>query len=434
MQQDFQATEIMASPPPAVNVPQFRPEVADHQARSQQFGDNLNFNVPSFRVMTIVAMVTVSLTIFGVTNFTYARKVQVNGVITPEHGVRAIVSAQNGKVIKSLVKEDQVVHAGDVLFIVDGSIISATGGDVGEKVRLSLDETRRSLIASRERIVVQGQDNERAIQHRINSLSQSKDDELIGRQVHIVKMTEQDLERHKALLGQGFISPLAYEAKSSELSKQQLTLGTLQAERDSHQRDLMQAQADLKQAIATTKLNVDTNERELLALKRPEADNESRQSIAIKAPQDGTITSIGVEEGYPVTANQPLAKLVPPDRLLVELYVPSRSAGFVKKGTKVQLAYDAWAYQKYGLQDAEVIEVTKTATSFQEMTLPGAQQAAQGEAGFRVRILPMKQTFAVDSEEKPLKSGMSVEARLVQDERTLVRWLFENLWTIRANM
>jgi membrane fusion protein len=196
----------------------------------------------------------------------------------------------------------------------------------------------------------------------------------------------------------------------------------------------MQAQADLKQAIAATKLNLDSNERELLALKRPEADNESRQSIAIKAPQDGTITAIAVEDGYPVTVNQPLAKLVPPDRLLVELYVPSRSAGFVKKGTKVQLAYDAWAYQKYGLQDAAVIEVTKAATSFQEMTLPGAQQAAQGEAGFRIRILPLKQTFTVDAEEKPLKSGMSVEARLVQDERTLVRWLFENLWTIRANM
>ena len=414
----------------------FRKEAVDHVV-NRQFGQIILTNELSFKIVGIVSMlVAISLVILFVT-CRYQRKVQIMGVLSPASGIKRIVSPQSGMIFASNVNEGQLVHKNDTLFVISSSVTSVTGGDTGQSISTSLRNGIQSLVETRAQQITQGFERETALLKRISSLrlQGNKDNAQIELQKSNVVIAQNDYSRQLDLSEHKFVSPNAAELKKGDWQRQQQTLLSLESDQASHLREMHQAESDLKDLRTTAKLTLAASDRDLQAFQQRLAENESHRQILINAPEDGFITAINIESGQVAVPNQGLAVLVPERGLLfAELYAPSRAAGFVKIGMEVVIDYPAYPYQKFGHQKGKVTEVANTAMRPEDMTLPGAPQAANNEAVYRIRVELEQQKIVAYGEQKMLRSGMSVEARVVLDERTLAEWALEPLLSVKGRL
>src|SRR6185369_2276300 len=113
-------------------------------------------------------------------------------------------------------------------------------------------------------------------------------------------------------------------------------------------------------------------ERDLASLAQESAENEARQHVVVRAPQDGVVTALLAEPGQWVTPSVTLASLVPQGaQLQAHLFAPSSAAGFLRPNQTVLLRYQAFPYQKFGHQEGQVLQVSRTPLQSAELaTLP----------------------------------------------------------------
>jgi membrane fusion protein len=187
-------------------------------------------------------------------------------------------------------------------------------------------------------------------------------------------------------------------------------------------------------------------QRARASLEQEIAENNSRRSVLITAPKSGKVTTITYHVGQAINAGQALATLIPTEsantdggaQLEVDLYAPSRTAGFVARGQSVMIRYDAFPYQKFGLQKGVVVDVSATPFAPNELPqnlastiLANAQQSTAGgiggEALYRIRVYPEKQTIQAYGRSQYLKPGMTLEADVMQERRKIWEWICEPL-------
>jgi membrane fusion protein len=136
-----------------------------------------------------------------------------------------------------------------------------------------------------------------------------------------------------------------------------------------------------------------------------------------------------------VVAGQALATLLPVGAALeAELWVPTRSAGFVHPGTPVWLRVDAFPYARYGQLPAHVREVSQSAVTVGDLGDPTNGALTSQQNVFRV-LVTLDADAPADAAlawRQSLKAGMHVQASLVAERRTLVQWALEPLTALRV--
>ena len=115
-------------------------------------------------------------------------------------------------------------------------------------------------------------------------------------------------------------------------------------------------------------------------------------------------------------------------RLVAELYVPSRAAGFIRPQQDVLLMYEAFPHQRFGVGKATVETVSRTVLAPSEVAIPGV---ALQEPVFRVRAGLERQTIDAYGETIRLRPGMLLRAEVVIDRRSLLEWLFDPIYAVR---
>ncbi len=122
--------------------------------------------------------------------------------------------------------------------------------------------------------------------------------------------------------------------------------------------------------------------------------------------------------------------------LEAHLYAPSRTAGFVATGQAVLIRYQAYPYQKFGLQQGIVTDISKTPFAPNELPpslastiLSNAQQNILGfnsnEALYRIKVKLDKQHIDAYGQAHNLRPGMTLEADVLQDKRKIWEWILE---------
>jgi membrane fusion protein len=166
----------------------------------------------------------------------------------------------------------------------------------------------------------------------------------------------------------------------------------------------------------------------LAALAQQSAENEARQRIVVRAPQDGVVTGVLAAIGQNVTPVAALASLLPADaKLQAQLFAPSSAVGFVRPEQTVQLRYQAFPYQKFGHQTGSVTQVSRSPLQAAELAglpLPAAI-SANGEPLYRITVTLDHQSVAAYGQAQALSPGMQLEADVLLDRRRLIEWLFE---------
>jgi len=134
-----------------------------------------------------------------------------------------------------------------------------------------------------------------------------------------------------------------------------------------------------------------------------------------------------LQEGQVANVQSPLLSILPTDaRLQVNLLVPSRAIGFIQPGQSVALRYQAFPYQRFGLQSGEVREISRTLIKPGEADFP----ITLSEPAYRVIVQPEQQSFRAYARDIPLQAGMLLDADIELDKYSLIEWVFDPLYSL----
>ncbi|QDH16724.1 HlyD family secretion protein [Swingsia samuiensis] len=413
------------------------------EARQISWLGNVQISQPlPVRIVSGFCIVLVIASALLVIFCNYTRRVHATGQVMPESGLLTISATQPGTITAIKAKEGQHVHRGDILFIEDLDIISSNGS--------TQKQVLNDLLRQKELL-----QNQRELREKSAPLEK----QALLNQVQF--LNQQHTEINAQIISDNKVLPLVeqalnkmYMAQSSHLITEeqfQSQLSTYAQLLSTHSQTLQSqttTEGKLSDIVSKiTRFNSDLThdlndlDKQIASVDQQIAENEGRQSNIILAPEDGTLTSLRGYLGQQVSANTPLITLLPNnDKLQVELYVNSSSIGFLKVNQPVLLRYDAFPYQKFGLQHGHIIEITHAPVTSDTVANRAAASAPQGKQGipstsgqdiYRIRVLPDRSYIQTYSEKHPLEAGMTVSADIATDRRPLWQWILDPVISIK---
>jgi membrane fusion protein len=340
----------------------------------------------------------------------------------------AKVSAlQNGVLLTLDVTDQAIVKRGQVL----GEVTSERFAQ-----NRSVDNAQ-AVLASHKKEVAKGElaninRNEAASVYTTRLKIESATAELLSlkQELALAQQRLDDLarqvERHKGLQGQGFVSNEAVEQKRSEWLQQKLSLSALERNRMQMQREI-----DIQQQEQRLIASRSQSQRALvwkdMDISEQEFNEFSSKRIQLIAPIDGVVTQISASAGQTVRPELPILTIVPEGSVAeVLLLIPSRSIGFIRVGQSVSVRYQAYPYEHYGRHYGVVKEIARAALPPQEVV----QHIRVDEPVYTVRVSLPHNYLEYQGKQLPLSPGMVVEADVELDRLKIYQWLLEPLYRL----
>lgn len=417
----------------------FRPEAIRGQQQAW-LGSIQLIRPVSFALLTTLVLAVAALVALVLVEGRYTRKAHVSGFLVPDKGVLRLLPQQAGTVLERRVAEGQAVRQGDILFVL--STDRATlGGDTQAMVQTSLAARGKSLQeAARQRTSLQQEQRagfDRQIDDIRRELAQVDAEAELQRQRLL--LAQQAQTRVESLRAENFISQAQVQAKSEEVLGVRAQIQSLMRQRAAKQREMGALEAQRRELPLRAQALLGEIERELATLAQASAENEARQRIVVRAPQDGVVTAVLAELGQAVSPGAPVASLLPADaRLQAQLFAPSSAVGFLRQNQQVQLRYQAFPYQKFGHHAGQVLQVSRTplqAVDLAGLPLPESMKSTpSAEPLYRITVTLDQQVVQAYGQAQPLSPGMQIDADVMLDRRRLIEWIFEPLLSVTGRI
>ena len=413
----------------------FRRQAVDHQRQRFHGAIVLTRSPWQTAIATFFVLLVLALVAFACTQG-FARKESVSGVLTPAGGVLRLVAPQAGVVVATPAAQGARVAAGQAVVALSTEQASASG-PTQEAVARSLALRQGSLSDELQQQGLQVRQQAASLDARVDAVAAglAQQEREIALQRERVQLVRDVAGRYPDLVRSGAVSPVEAAEKQTELLDQQARLSEMERARGAAQAELATLRADRASLPLQAGRDSAQMRREVQALAQAQAENESRRGNQVLAPQAGEIAALLAAPGQSVTAGQTLATLLPAGAALeAELWVPTRSAGFVRAGMPVWLRVDAFPYSRYGQLPAHVREVSRSAVAARDLDAGTESVAGAPDNVFRVVVTldPDASADAALAWRASLKAGMHVQASLVAERRTLVEWALEPLAAWRA--
>ncbi|PFG56468.1 membrane fusion protein [Vibrio sp. ES.051] len=414
----------------------YRPEYFEAQKTTNEgrilLKTSLNQNVYLFCSMLVLFAVVTFLT-FG----EYTRRETLVGLVSPLGGMIKVQANDSGYIHKLFVKEGQVVESLTPLYEIQTERFDESGIGVKSRLLDSIDNQYQLITERRkqekekvnfERQVISEEikrlEAELTILHNVLNLSKNE-----------LSLTQSILDKQRILLKNNFLSDLDYQ-------KQKLDLMAKQSQVEGHNLNLQRLKREKESLIATSKnLSISLNitlkdiDRQLEEITQSKVEFLHNSDSQVLSPIGGIVASILAEEGHSVTNGQPLLIIVPEGKkVFVELYAPSRSVGFLKVGQNVRLRFDAFPYEKFGVQTGTIANISKSSIAPEMIENRRLLKNTEVEGLYRVKVELSKSTITVYGKEETLISGMTVTGDIELDTRKVYEWILEPLYTVKGKI
>lgn len=145
---------------------------------------------------------------------------------------------------------------------------------------------------------------------------------------------------------------------------------------------------------------------------------------ALRAPVTGIVGQLSVHtEGGMVEATKPIMTVVPSDgRMIAEVKLLNRDAGFVSPGQKVAIKLDAFPFARYGTVPGHVLGVSPDAVADEKLGLV-----------YLVRVALDRRSIDRHDRIVPLTPGMMATADIVTGRRSFLSYLTSPIDETRGN-
>jgi membrane fusion protein len=432
------ASSISPPVPPAEEssspIALFRQEVVDFQQNERQFGQVGLLQPISITIMTWFITAFVALAILLLLISPYSRKATVEGYLKTTTGTAKIFALQRGTITSVEVSEGQDVQKGQQLLTIDTTQISATGEDVNVVMLDTLLNQRDQLNRQ-----IGGEEQQMASeQERLTLLIQGLKNEITQIEAQIplqqsrISLAESLVESVAYLVKKGAVTDVEYKRRQAEALDQRQGLNSQRQQLAAKQNELTNNQYSLSQLPIVTAAKIQLLRNELSTIEQRVAEINGRRAFVIRAPMAGRVTALQASIGKVAEPNQLQLEIVPSSSTLkAELFVPSRSIGFVQAGQRVSIRYAAFPYENFGRYAGTIIEISKNIlTSSDSPSSPIELK----QPAYRVTATLDRQDIDAYGKRMPLQAGMLLEADIVLDRRSLMRWVLDPLLSVRGQL
>jgi membrane fusion protein len=348
-------------------------------------------------------------------------------VLQPQRGADPVKASRGGIVAAVHATEGQNLEKGAPLFVIRSVPLGERAADLRSFQAQVLGHDASLANIRREQESQQQADREEAerlqlrLAHLARSIEFKKEEQTLLKQVVTrfetlhkegligwTEYAEQQLEANKV---QAEMEGLESDIKETQKSVQKLAHESA-ARLAKFQEQVRQLDADRDKA----RIRIDPLQSELL--------NSKTNELTMFAPCAGTVLRLRVNSpGAYVPEGDVLCELAcGGERLQAELAVPQKGLGRLQPGQAVKLLYDAFPYQRYGVQYGTVRWVSP------------ASLASDPEVAFRAFVDLDDATIRVDGQPRSLKAGMRGTARVVVSRVRLITYAFEPLRQLRENL
>ncbi|MCV4264667.1 HlyD family secretion protein [Pseudomonas capsici] len=409
----------------------FRPEALDAQKRST-LGTVLLVSPLSMRLAAAVSLLFCICMALFLTFATYTKRTAASGVLLPENGLIRIYAPQAGVVNSLDVAEGQHVNTGAVLMALSSDTQNGEAGGSQQAISLSIKRRLESLTREIDETLALHRQELDGKKRQVEALETEQ--QKILAQIDLTRqrlaLTKGMAERYADLQRQDYVSRDQLQEKEDAVLDMRLrgeelnrSLLTVRAESTRLRAELVELPFNQSKQMAELQRRLAESQDRLI-------ESETKREVLITAPTTGEATAIAVSNGSRVDSARPLLSIVPADaNLHAELYLPSRSVGFVSAGDTVMLRYQAYPYQRFGLQPGTVSSISRTALPAEEvMTLGNVSEQSREQGPFyRVTVALASQTIEGQDVRERLRSGMQLDADIMQEKLPLYEWLLEPL-------
>ncbi|APD87654.1 hypothetical protein BM527_17000 [Alteromonas sp. Mex14] len=412
----------------------FRKEAVDAQANTLD-GNFLMTPKPVFSAIALLLIVWIVAVLIYLNMGSYARKASVNGWLEPSHGVFKLYSdTRRGKVIDVLVQDGEQVEAATPLITIDYSNSDASGNPVGIQLLRELEAKRERTLDNISRLQALHLAQAKTLNDQLAQAKRTLDDldAIVALSEAHWNMAYHKWETAQSLLNKGHISHADFENQTLQrlTAEQQLTLA--KKDRRIEQTNI----AKLHHEIATLpkrQANEMANlENALSDLQQQIVSHKSSAEETIYAPRSGQVSGLRVKKGYTVDNARPLLTLLPVNSdIQARIAVPVRSAGFLREGQALHIRYDAFPYQKFGVQTGEITNISPS------LILPGELvdvPISINEPAYLVTAKISADEILAYGNNISLRAGMTFSADVHLSQRTLMEWLMEPIYSIKGKL
>ncbi|MBW8184156.1 HlyD family secretion protein [Shewanella nanhaiensis] len=361
---------------------------------------------------------------------TYTKYADVFGVITVDKGLVKVSARREGQIIEQLVEQGDSVTKGDLLYVISTDRHSSFDQNLDQTILTQQMELQSSL--ERDLKIAEEASGLELALIKSKILSKTTEIEQINAQLAIydqrVELSGAGLARNEKLLKAGHTNQaqldkvieehLALKSKRNDLLMKLNSTQSLLAE--------LTNELELKPGIFKEKHN--RLKRNLIENKQRITEVSSNIDYRIYAPLTGVIGSQLTHVGEFVRPGNTMVSLIPQgSKLQAELYVPATSIGFIKPAQEVSMRYSAFPYQHFGLHSGRVLSVSKV------ISLPEELETSVELTGavYKVIVGLDSQSVSAQGEELSLGVGMELEASVKLENRSLVQWILEPIYSLR---
>ena len=382
----------------------------------------------SYLALLILVIVVISLVFLAIGD--YSRKETVNGMLQPDTGVLRMAAPQPGIITELLVSEGEQVTKGQPLLRITSEKHGGEGFELNQTLisqyRFQVDSLDQQINQQQQKHVLQAkamEDERASLQKRLSELD-SQDEIFTER----VKINQEIVEQVSKLAGTGYISDLELKKQKDSLLSLNQQKASLRARRLEVNNQIEQLTSDLAQLPLNQAAAIDQLQSQKTQL-QSQLDTLRQQTLGeLRAPADGMVTGLMANQGKSVSAGQHMLSVLPANsQLQAVIYVPTSAFGFIDKGQQTKLRYHAFPYQRFGIHHGEIIEISAHVTLPDETDIPGIIT----NPSYRVIVALQNQSIQAYDKDLPLRSGMKLEADIIIEQRSLIRWLFDPIFSLQ---
>ena len=410
----------------------FRQEAIDAQ-REKFFGEATIARPLPFWVLTALAAAAALMIIAVAVWGQYTRRERVEGYLALDVGAAKVLIPDAGRIVELMVKEGQEVALGAPLAKISYDRSTEASSSTSGAVAKELAQRRTILEKEQGQWRDLGEQQVQQLRKKVVDLQSELtqiDAEMKLQEKRLISAREQ-AQRFAELAKDKFYSEVAVRQKQDDVTDQEIRLQALKRQRITLDRELSNARMEEPTITLKARAQVDQVSRQISEVQQTLAIEDARRETVIRAPINGTVTNIAINQGQSVAADALLATVLPKGSVLhVELLVPTRAIGFVTKGKEVVIRYEAFPFERFGQYRGVIAEVSQAVWSAGEKVGPLAIK----EPVYRVDVILDKQTVAALGHEYPLRSGMLVNADIMLEKRSLLEWIFEPVIQLRGRL
>lgn len=388
---------------------------------------------PVFKSLTLLLLLIVIISLVFLSLGSYTRKEKVNGVLQPDTGLIKLSAPQSGIIAELMVHEGQLVKQNQPIL----RIISEKHGVEGFELNQSLINQFQFQLNSLKQQLSQHQlqnklqvkelkNNRINIKKRLAQLEVQND--IFAQRIEI---NNNIVEQITTLADTGYISELelkrqndvslSLKQQSSSIQSDKLALYN-QIEQIDNQ--LIQLPIDQQKVTAQLETQIKDINVQLSSIKQQRLGE-------LRAPVEGVVSGLLVKLGKSVKSNQNLISILPAgSSMQAVIYVPTKAFGFIEIGQKTRIRYHAFPYEKFGIYKGKVTEISANVILPDETDTPGIIS----QPSYRVVIDLDNDSISAYGKEIPLRVGMRLDADIIIEERSLIHWLFDPVFSIEGRL